>query len=168
MLVRFDPFREVDRLADQAFGPRRAPRTSLPIDVYRVGNEFVAFLDLPGVSADTIQLTVDKHDLTVTAERQELGIEGAETLVKERPAGRFTRRLHLGQGLDLDHVNAEYEQGVLKISIPLAEQAKPRRVEVRIAPQVTATVEETKSDTVEGTEADNEASEGSQADQPAA
>jgi HSP20 family protein len=169
MLVRFDPFREVDRVADQAFGPLRSPRPSmpvdalrpslpidvlrpslpidvhrpsLPIDVHRLDNEVVAFLDLPGVSPDTIELTVDKHDVTVTAERSEPRFEGAKTLVRERPNGRFTRRLHLGEGLDLDHVSAEYEHGVLKVSIPLAEQAKPRRVEVRIAPQVSAPVEE--------------------------
>jgi HSP20 family protein len=144
----------------------------VPIDVHRVGNEFVAFLDLPGVSPDTIQLTVDKHDLTVTAERQELSFEGAQTLVRERPAGRFTRRLRLGEGVDLEHVNAEYEQGVLKISIPLAEQAKPRRVEVRIAPQVSAPLQDTEAGpeagTDEGTDEGTEVSEGSQADQPAA
>jgi len=133
MLVKFDPFREVDRLAEQAWGPRRAVRTSVPIDVHRVGNEFVAFLDLPGVSPETIELTIDKHDLTVTAERFDLQSEGTETLVRERPTGRFVRQLHLGNGLDLEHVNAEYEHGVLKVSIPLAEQAKPRRVEVKVA-----------------------------------
>jgi HSP20 family protein len=136
MLVRFDPFREVDRLADQAWGQRRVLRTAVPIDVHRVGNEFVALLDLPGVSPDTIQITVDKRDLTVSAEREPLRSDGAETLVRERPTGRFSRRLRLGEGLDLEHVNAEYKNGVLTVSIPLAEQAKPRRVEVRIAPQV--------------------------------
>ncbi|MGO9341457.1 MAG: Hsp20/alpha crystallin family protein [Acidimicrobiales bacterium] len=139
MLVKFDPFREVDRLAEQAWGPRRAVRTAVPIDVHRVGNEFVALLDLPGVSLDTIELTLDKHDLTVTAERFDFKAEGAETLVRERPTGRFVRRLHLGDGLDLEHVNAEYENGVLKVSIPLAEQAKPRRVEVKVAQQTTVT-----------------------------
>jgi HSP20 family protein len=136
MLVRFDPFREVDRLADQAWGQRRVLRSAVPIDVHRVGNEFVALLDLPGVSPETIQITVDKRDLTVSAEREPLRSAGAETLVRERPTGRFTRRLHLGDGLDLEHVDAEYEQGVLRVSIPLREQAKPRRVEVRIAPNV--------------------------------
>jgi HSP20 family protein len=133
MLVKFDPFRELDRLADQAWGPRRVTRSAVPVDVHRVGNEFVALLDLPGVSPDTIELTLDKHDLTVTAERREPSYEGSETLVRERPTGRFVRRLHLGEGLDLDQVKAEYEHGVLLVSIPLAEKAKPRRVEVRIA-----------------------------------
>ena len=136
MLVRFDPFREVDRLADQAWGQRRVLRSAVPIDVHRVGNDFVAFLDLPGVSPETIQITVDKHDLTVSAERVALKPEGSETWVRERPTGRFTRRLHLGDGFDLEHVSAEYEHGVLKVSMPLAEQAKPRRVEVRVAPPV--------------------------------
>ena len=76
MLVKFDPFREVDRLADQAWGPRRVPRSPVPIDVHRIGNEFVALLDLPGVKPGHDQITVDKHDLTVTAERQQLQIRG--------------------------------------------------------------------------------------------
>jgi HSP20 family protein len=132
MLVKFDPFREVDRLAEQAWGPRRAVRPVVAIDVHRIGNEFVAFLDLPGVSPETIELTLDKHDLTVAAERFALPSEETETLVRERPTGRFVRRLHLGEGLDLEHVTAEYEHGVLKVSIPLAEQATPRRVEVKV------------------------------------
>ena len=102
----------------------------------------MAFLDLPGVSPESIELTVDKHDLTVAAERSEPQFEGAQTLVRERPTGRFARRLRLGEGLDLEHVNAEYEHGVLKVSIPSAEQAMPRRVEVRIASQVSAPADE--------------------------
>jgi HSP20 family protein len=143
MLVRFDPFGELDRLADQAFGPRRV-RSAVPIDVHRIGNEFVAFLDLPGVSPETIELTLDKHDLTVTAERRELLSENTDTtqtLIRERPTGRFVRRLHLGEGLDLDQVNAEYENGVLTVRIPVAAKEQARKVEVRIVPQVPAAEE---------------------------
>jgi HSP20 family protein len=135
MIVKFDPFREFDRLADQAWGQRRLGRSNAPIDVHRVGNEFVALFDLPGASPETIKLTVDKNDLTVTAERLGQRPDGAETLVRERPTGRFVRRLHLGDGVDLEHVDAEFENGVLKVTIPLAEEAKPRQVEVRVVPQ---------------------------------
>ena len=138
MIVRFDPFREVERLADQAWGPRRFPRSAVPIDVRKIGNELVASFDLPGASPDTIELTVDKHDLTVTAQRNEVVPDGSETLIKERLTGSFTRRLHLGDGLDLDKVSADYSNGVLKVTIPLAEEARPRRVEVHVAPQVEA------------------------------
>lgn len=141
MIVKFDPFREFDRLADQAWGPRRVACSTAPIDVHRVGNEFVALFDLPGASPESIGLTVDKNDLTVTAERHGERPDGAETLVRERPTGRFVRRLRLGDGLDLEHVDAEFENGVLKVTIPLAEEAKPRQVEVRVAPRAIAQAE---------------------------
>jgi HSP20 family protein len=101
----------------------------------------VALLDLPGVSPESIELTLDKHDLTVSAERQALQSDVTETLIRERPAGRFVRRLHLGDGLDLEHVNAEYEHGVLKVRIPVAEKERPRRVEVKVASQAFVTTE---------------------------
>jgi HSP20 family protein len=105
----------------------------MPIDVYRTGDQFVALLDVPGVNPETIELTVDKSVLTITAERPTFSVEGSETLISERPSGQFTRRFHLGDGLDLGNVQADYDQGVLKVTIPVAEQAKPRKVEVTVS-----------------------------------
>jgi HSP20 family protein len=144
MLLRFDPFRGVDRLTEDVWGSHNVRNRPMPIDVYRAGDEFVAFLDVPGVSPDSIELTVDKNVLTITAERPAFGTEGAKTLISERPSGQFTRRLHLGDGLDLGNVQAAYDQGVLKVTIPVAEQAKPRKVEVTVsAPQVAIVAEVT-------------------------
>ena len=128
MLMRTDPFRELDRLSDAVFGAAGRPLV-MPIDAYRKGDVFYVHFDLPGVNIDSIDLTVEQHVLTVRAERQPKG-EEAERLVTERPQGVFTRQLFLGDTLDVDSLNAEYEAGVLTVEIPVAEQAKPRRVVV--------------------------------------
>jgi HSP20 family protein len=127
MLMRFDPFREFDRLTSQLRG---VARTALPLDAYKEGDHWVAVLDLPGVDPASIDLTVEKNVLTVTAERSWQPQEGAEVLVAERPQGRFTRQLYLGDGLDTDRIQASYDQGVLTVHIPVAEQSKPRKVEI--------------------------------------
>ncbi|HYX43478.1 MAG TPA: Hsp20/alpha crystallin family protein [Acidimicrobiales bacterium] len=127
MLMRFDPFREIDRLA-QSWGQGRAP--VVPMDAYRDGEHFVAQLDLPGVDPASIELTVEKNALTVHAERQAAQAEGQEWLVNERPHGSFTRQLFLGEGLDSDHIEATYDRGVLSVIVPVAETAKPRKVEI--------------------------------------
>ena len=127
MLMRFDPFREFDRLTAQLRGVTRSAR---PLDAYREGDHWVAVLDLPGVDPASIDLTVEKNVLTVTAERSWQPQEGQEVLVAERPQGRFTRQLYLGDGLDTDHIHASYDQGVLTVHIPVAEQSKPRKVEI--------------------------------------
>ena len=129
MLMRFDPFRELDRLTQQvASGPGRTP--VMAMDAYREGDRFIVHFDLPGVAGDTIDLTVEKNVLTVSAERRWKAGEGQEVVVTERPQGRFTRQLFLGEGLDAERIVASYDQGVLTITVPVAEQAKPRRVEV--------------------------------------
>ena len=133
MLLRFDPFREVERLADEAWGGRRIRGRSMPIDVYREGEGFVALIDLPGVDPQSIELTVDKNVLSVTAVRHERNDKGTHKLISERVSGQFVRRLYLGDGLDLDNVKAAYEHGVLKVTIPVAEQAKPRKVSVSVS-----------------------------------
>ncbi len=127
MLMRFDPFREFDRLASQLRG---VTRSALPLDAYREGDHWVAVLDLPGVDPASIDLTVEKNVLTVTAERSWQPQEGQEVLVAERPQGRFTRQLYLGDGFDTDGIQASYDQGVLTVHIPVAEQSKPRTVEI--------------------------------------
>jgi HSP20 family protein len=127
MLMRFDPFRELDRLTQATWGPNRP---TMAMDAYRRNGDFVVNFDLPGVDPATIDLTVEKNVLTVTAERGFSRAEGDEVLVSERPQGKFSRQLFLGESLDADHIHANYEQGVLTLHIPVAEKAKPRKVEV--------------------------------------
>jgi len=128
--MRFDPFRDFDQLvAEQMAGLRGAPR-SVRMDAYRRGDEFVVHLDLPGVDPDAIELTVEQNVLTIKAERRFEPVEGDELLVSERPQGTFTRQLLLGESLDTDRLEADYDQGVLTLRIPVAEAAKPRRVEI--------------------------------------
>lgn len=129
MLMRFDPFREFDRLTQQALGGTgRVP--VMPMDAYRQGDEFVVHFDVPGVDPSTIELTVEKNVLSVSARRDWAPSSDAEVVASERPHGAFTRQLFLGEGLDADRVAASYENGVLTVTVPIAEQAKPRRVEI--------------------------------------
>lgn len=129
MLMRTDPFRELDRIAQQAFGSTSRPAV-MPMDAYRSGDRFLVQFDLPGVDPESIDLTVERNVLTVRAERNKPVNEGVEMLVSERPQGTFTRQLFLGETLDTERVDASYDAGVLTLSIPVAEQAKPRKVEV--------------------------------------
>lgn len=130
-LMRFDPFRDFDRLAEQMMlgGGRGGPR-GFPMDAYRRGDQFFVHLDLPGVDADSIDLTAENNVLTVSAERRFEPEEGDQILIQERPQGEFTRQLLLGENLDVDNVEANYENGVLTLAIPVAERAKPRRISV--------------------------------------
>ena len=131
MLMRFDPFRELDRLTQQAWGPTWGQQRSvLPMDAFRRGDQFVVALDLPGVDPSTIDLTVEKNVLTVKAERPARRTEGDEVVVAERQFGTFTRQLFLSDALDTDAIQAAYDAGVLTITIPVAERAKARKVEV--------------------------------------
>jgi HSP20 family protein len=127
MLMRFDPFRELDRLTSAPWGNQRP---AMPMDAYRRNGDFVVHFDLPGVDPSSIDLTVEKNVLTVTAERHFAKAEGDEITVTERPQGRFSRQLFLGDSLDADRITANYDQGVLTLHIPVAERAKPRKVEI--------------------------------------
>ena len=127
MLMRFDPLRDVDRMLEQAFGDR-AP--NMPMDAYRRDDNFFVHLDLPGVDPSSIDLAVEKNVLIVKADRSWQRREGDEWVVAERPQGTYTRQLFLGETLDPDHIEASYHDGVLTLRIPVAEQAKPRRIEV--------------------------------------
>jgi HSP20 family protein len=128
MLMRFDPFREFDRLVQQT---RNGDRTAaMPMDAYRRGDSFVVHFDLPGIDPESIELTVEKNVLTVKAERTWTRAEGDEIVVAERPHGTFTRQLFLGEGLDPDRIEAHYDTGVLSLTVPVAEQAKPRKLSV--------------------------------------
>ncbi len=130
MLMRFDPFRDVDRLMDQLSGQGARATRSFPMDAFRRGDRFIVLLDLPGLDPGAIDLTVDRNVLTIKAERQASREEGDEMLVAERPQGTFTRQLLLGDTLDPERLEARYEHGVLTVTIPVAEQAQPRRIEV--------------------------------------
>ncbi len=130
MLMRTDPFRELDRLAQQALAGTVSRPTFMPMDAYRNGDRFLVQFDLPGVDANAVELTVEKNVLTVRAERGKPTGEGVEMLAAERPQGVFTRQLFLGETLDTDRIEANYDAGVLTLSIPVAEQAKPRKVEI--------------------------------------
>ena len=135
MLMRTDPFRELDRLTQQFFGGSPAGTwsrpTSMPLDAYRNGDEFVVAFDLPGVSPEAIDLDIERNVLTVKAERRPLDLpDGAQAHLTERPYGVFSRQLFLGDALDTEHIDAAYENGVLVLRIPIAEKAKPRKVAV--------------------------------------
>lgn len=125
MLLRWDPFRELDRLAE---APARRP--ALPIDAVRRGDRLHIELDLPGVDPASVELTVEKNVLTIRAERHWQPGEEDEVLMAERPRGTFTRQLFLGDNLDTEAIEAHAEHGVLHVVIPMAEAAKPRRIEV--------------------------------------
>jgi HSP20 family protein len=130
MLMRFDPFRDFDRFT-QALTSQGAGRlASMPMDAYREGDNFIVEFDLPGVDPGSIDLTVEKNALTVRAQRSWEPKESQEVLISERPQGTFSRQLFLGEGLDADKIQASYSNGVLRLTIPVAEQAKPRKVQI--------------------------------------
>jgi HSP20 family protein len=129
MLMRYDPFREIDRFTEGLFGnATRAPW--MPMDAVRRDDHVEIHFDLPGVRPDSIDLTVERNVLTVKAERQWWPDEGAEVLARERTQGTFSRQVLLGEALDADSVEANYTNGVLTVRIPVAEKAKPRKVEI--------------------------------------
>ena len=131
MLMRTDPFRELDRLTQQVFGTNGtlARPSVMPMDAWREGESFVVEFDLPGVNPDSIDLDVERHVVTVKAERAPRTGE-VEMIAAERPRGVFSRQLILGDNLETEHIAASYDAGVLTLRIPVAEQAKPRRIEI--------------------------------------
>ena len=139
MLMRFEPFREFDRITEEMLADRRVRQ--VPVDAYRRGDEFKVNIDLPGADPGSIELTVERDVLTVRAMRTPLTTEGDDVLVAERGHGQFSRQLFLGESLDRDHISAIYHDGVLTITIPVAEQAKPHKVEITHVGSVAAAVE---------------------------
>lgn len=127
MLMRSDPFRELDRWT-QLLGTSARP-TVLPMDAWREGDQFIVEFDLPGVSGESLNLDVERNVVTVRAERPELEAD-RDMLAAERPRGVFSRQVFLGDTLDTDRIEASYQDGVLRLTIPVAEAAKPRRIEV--------------------------------------
>src|SRR5579862_1943375 len=134
-LVRSDPFRDVDRLMQQLWSAQQSgPRSmAMPMDAYRKSDSFLLQLDLPGVAPESIELTVEENVLTISAERPAPPKgDDIESVIAERTFGLFTRQIVLGKTLDSERIDATYERGVLTVAIPVAEQAKPRRIEVNI------------------------------------
>ncbi|MEU6394536.1 Hsp20/alpha crystallin family protein [Streptomyces sp. NPDC046939] len=129
MLMRTDPFRELDRLVERVWGTAAHP-ASMPLDAWREGDTFLVELDLPGVDPQSIDLDVERNVLTVKAERKPAYGESSEAVVTERPAGTFSRQLFLGETLDTEKIEASYDAGVLRLRVPVAEQAKPRKIAI--------------------------------------
>jgi HSP20 family protein len=131
MLMRTDPFRELDRLTQQIFGAEGtlAKPSVMPMDAWREGDVFHVEFDLPGVDRESIDLDVERNVVTVKAERP-IRASDANMLAAERPRGVFSRQLVLGDNLDTGRISANYDDGVLALQIPVAEEAKPRKVEI--------------------------------------
>lgn len=139
MAVLFDPFREMDRVAASMLDSRQGPRL-MPIDLYRDGDTYVLNADLPGIDPGSVDVDVDGQLLTIRAERTPRSREGVKWLASERPSGSFHRQFNLGQGIATEDISASYENGVLSVTIPVSERAKPRKVAVQHTDTVQAAV----------------------------
>jgi HSP20 family protein len=129
MLVRTDPFRQFDRLAEQVFGTAARP-AAMPMDAWRSDHEFIVEFDLPGIDPQSIDLDVERNVLTIRAERKPSTGPDVELVAAERPRGVFSRQVILGDTLDAEHVEASYDTGVLRLTIPVADKAKPRKIAI--------------------------------------
>ena len=127
MLLQHDPFRDLDRLTQQVFGTMSRP-SSMPLDAWREGDDFVVELDLPGIDTEKLDIDVERNVLTIRAERLSHVPDAANVVATERSWGVFSRQLILGDALDTEKVDADYTAGVLKLRIPIAEKAKPRKI----------------------------------------
>jgi HSP20 family protein len=132
-MLQFDPFRDFSRLASEMLSAGRTPH-AMPMDAYRLGDHYIVEFDLPGIDPDSLELTTENNTLTVRAERKTAarGSEKGEPgyLMAERPRGVFSRQLVVGEGVDIDRIAADYRDGVLTVTLPVAETAKPRRISV--------------------------------------
>jgi HSP20 family protein len=132
-VLRFDPFRDLDRLSEQLLGvpagSARSPRF-MPMDLYRSGDRYVLEADLPGVDPGSVDIDVDNGTLTIRAERSPRTEEEVQWIASERFTGSYMRQLSLGDSVDSERIAANYANGVLTVSIPVAEKAKPRRIQV--------------------------------------
>ena len=142
-VLRFDPFRDIDRLTEQMLGvpagTARAPRF-MPMDLFRTGDHYVLHADLPGVDPGSVDVNVDNGTLTIKAERTSRSDDSVQWIASERFSGSYMRQLSLGDGIDTNGIGATYENGVLTVTIPISEVAKPRRIDVQAsnAPTVIA------------------------------
>lgn len=133
--TRYDPFVDTARWMDQLMGTMRdASTTSVPsmaMDLYRSGDHYVMHVDLPGADPGSIDVNVEDRTLTIRGERTARQDEQIQWLARERATGTYVRQLTLGRGLALDRIEAGYADGVLTLTIPVAEEAKPRRIEIQ-------------------------------------
>lgn len=136
MATRFDPFREMDRFFSDTL--RTPASVAMPMDLFRQGEDYVARIDLPGVDPTTIDVDVEERTLTIRAERRAEDLADVQWLSRERPIGTFARQLTLGYGVALDKIQAGYADGVLTLKIPVAEEAKPRKINVSHSAGTTA------------------------------
>ncbi len=134
MANRYDPFAELSALMNSTL---RQSSPVMPMDLYRKGDTFTAQLDMPGVDPSTIDIDIEDRTLTVRGERQAIEADGVEWVSHERATGTFARQMTLGYGLDLAKVTAEYRDGVLTLTIPVADEARPRKIQVNVAGQNT-------------------------------
>jgi HSP20 family protein len=132
MLMRTDPFRQLDRFAAEVLGTAARP-AAMPMDAWRAGHEFIVEFDLPGVDPGSIDLDVERNVLTVRAERKPSTGADVELVASERPHGVFSRQVLLGDTLDAERINASYNAGVLRLAIPVAEKAKPRKISISVS-----------------------------------
>jgi HSP20 family protein len=132
MATAYDPFRDLDRMASALFETRRGPRR-MPMDLYRDGDHYVLSADLPGIDPGSVDIDVDGQLLTIRAERTLPSGEGVKWIVREREAASYLRQLNLGQGVDTERISATYANGVLSVTIPVSEKAKPRKISVESA-----------------------------------
>jgi HSP20 family protein len=134
-VLRFDPFRDFDRMTEQLLGvpsgSARAPRF-MPMDVYRSGDHYVLHADLPGVDPGSVDVGVENGTLTIRAQRSERTEEGVQWVASERFTGTYLRQVALGEDVDTDRITATYANGVLTLTLPVAERAKPRRIEIAV------------------------------------
>ncbi len=140
-LMRFDPLRELDRLTEQALAGSRSTRT-MPMEALRRGDRFLIALDLPGVTQEAIDVTVERNVLTIRATRAALAQQGDEVIVDERPHGEFSRQLFLGENLDAGKLTAHLTDGVLNLEVPVSEASKPRAVPIGDRSATTVTAEQ--------------------------
>ena len=137
MAMKFDPFQELDRMAQALRG--EGSLRGMPMDLYRQGDNYILAADLPGIDPGSIDVDVDGQLLTIRAQRTLRGVEGVKWLTRERESGSFLRQLNLGQGIDTEKISAQYTNGVLSVTIPVSERAKPRKIEVQ-APSESAVI----------------------------
>jgi HSP20 family protein len=140
-LMRFDPFRELDRFTEQMMGSRM-PRT-MPMEAWRRKDEFFIQVDLPGVDENDVELTVERNVVNIRTQRRPAHKEGDEVIIDERPQGTFARQLFLGDNLKTDELSAEFNRGVLTLIIPIVEASKPRRIQVSARQELPDTDEAT-------------------------
>ena len=140
MATNYDPFRELDRMAS-ALMDNHGPRV-MPMDLFREGDHYVLNADMPGIDPGSVDIDVDGQLLTIRGERTMANHENVKWITRERMAGSFLRQLNLGQGIDVDNIRATYNNGVLSVTIPVTEEAKPRRIEVKTSSEQPLQVKE--------------------------